>query len=32
MFYISLPAIAIVWLMRRPQYSTAQTAKLEVME
>jgi DHA2 family multidrug resistance protein len=32
MFYICLPAILIVWLMRRPQFAAGQTAKLEVME
>jgi DHA2 family multidrug resistance protein len=32
MFYICLPAIAIVWLMQRPRFAAGQTAKLEVME
>ena len=32
MFYVSLPALGIVWLMRRPQYLPLPGAKLEVME
>jgi len=32
MFYICLPAIAIVWLMQRPQFATGAAPKLEVME
>jgi DHA2 family multidrug resistance protein len=32
MFYICLPAIAIVWLMRRPQFATGAAPKIEVME
>ncbi len=32
MFYLCLPAFGFIWLMRRPQYTSASDAKIEVME
>jgi hypothetical protein len=32
MFYLCLPAFAFIWFMRRPQFTAASEAKLEVME
>jgi len=32
MFYISLPVFAVIWLMRRPTFSTATTPQIEAMD
>lgn len=32
MFLISLPVFAVIWLMKRPEFSTKATAKIEVIE
>jgi len=32
MFYVSLPIFAVIWLMRRPTFSTATTPQIEAMD
>ena len=32
MFYVSLPVFAVIWLMRRPTFSTATPPKIEAMD
>ena len=32
MFYVGIPALGAIWLMKRPQFTPVSTAKMEVME